>query len=37
MKKVIHELNREFLKEEGQMSNKYMKKINFPVYKRDAN
>jgi hypothetical protein len=38
MKKRAHELNREFLTEEVQMTSKYTKKCsNFPWCKRDAN
>jgi hypothetical protein len=36
VKKWAHELNREFSKEEVQMTNKYIV-FNFPGYKRDTN
>jgi hypothetical protein len=36
MKKWAHELYREFLKEEVQMSSKYKKALNLPSFKRHS-
>jgi hypothetical protein len=37
MKKIAHELNREFSKEEVQMASKYMKKCSISLVIKDLN